>query len=638
MSSYSHTGDGTTHCCRQFQAIVRLGKVITAVTVLALVGCSGSNDSSGSTPLTAAPGIDDEPLPESEQFNNAVGFAVTREPGPRLPPVVPDPEITEEEFAQGLPAALISGEENVDTSMNRPPFFSGLQNVSVEAGEQISIVYAPEDPDGGLPGMFPQELPQGASFDDNFDGTKTFNWQPLQMDVGILKLVVVATDPANGDYRTSQPLLIKVTLPDNPETIPNVAPMLEPLLNYTVKINDPVVIELKGIDLNGTVPTLQIPQLPPGGSFNQHPRFEEVSVLKFQPTSIGEVSIDVLLRDADDMSLIATESISINVLPDSGFQRPGLRLRALAQSRNVLIGFAASQSFYHRPDGALYADLARQEFTVVTPENSMKMDTINPLPGRYQFAATDNLIAFAESADMQVRGHPLLWHRQLPAWVEQSPVTDRRTHQREYISRILERYADSVSIWDVVNEPIDADGSLRNSIWTEAMGESYIDEAFNQVRALDATATLLINEFDIAMAGAKFDGLMQLVDRMQTRGTPLDAIGFQMHLFSSFNTFDELRENFAAVANRGLEIHITELDVSLAKGETLQAQADVYQQVVAICLEFEACKAIQMWGFTDQYSFRSIFDPLPFDRAYQAKPAYQALQQGLQRAPETTMR
>ncbi len=317
-------------------------------------------------------------------------------------------------------------------------------------------------------------------------------------------------------------------------------------------------------------------------------------------------------------------------MEESAFNRPGQALRTLAEQRNISIGFAALQSFYHRPDGAIYADTAAREFNIVTPENSMKMDYINPEPGRYQFAATDNLISFAQANDMTVHGHPLVWHRQLPGWIEQSPLANLQNHMQQYIDRIMSRYQDSVAVWDVINEPMADNGSMRESIWLEAMGENYIDQAMQQARDNSPDATLLINEFDIAMSGPKVDGLLALVDRLQTRQVPLDGIGFQMHLFASFDQFDEMEANFASVAERNLDIYITELDVSLASDSTLTNQAEVYRQIVTICLNQPRCKAIQMWGFTDQYSFRSIFDPLPFDRSYQAKPSYNVIQDTLE--------
>lgn len=614
-----------------------------------LVACSGSDDGGGqgtgtgtgtggtftglsalpNPPLTAAPSADDEPVADTEAFHTAVNFAVVREAADPLPEasVV---ALTEADFALGLPDAVVTAPAALDTTSNAAPFFVGLDNLRVVAGETLEIRFVPRDPEGELPGMFPQEIPEGGSFIDNFDGTRSLIWQPLQADIGITSFTAVAIDPDESDYRTSQTVLIAVDAPDDPAEIPNVAPGIKEVLPFTVRAGDPVVIEIEGVDRNGTLPSVELESAPAGASLLPHPRFDDRHVLRFVPPAAGELIIDVVVRDAVDTSLTATESISLTVETPANFVRSGTRLKELAANQGVNFGFAASPEFYRRADGALYAAIAAEEFDLLSPEASLKMAPINPLPGRYEFADADNLMAFARAHAMQVRGHTLVWHRVLPDWVLETAVAEREVHMREFITRVMTRYVDDIDLWDVVNEPIaDEGGGLRSSIWSDSMGERYIDIAFAQARALDPNATLVLNEFDIGFAGPKIDGLLALLDRLQAREVPVDAVGFQMHLFATYDDFDELAANFAAVAARGLDIHITELDVSLTDTTDEQQQADVYREVVEVCLEQPRCRVIQTWGFTDRYSFRSFFDPLPFDADYAAKPAYSALQNAL---------
>jgi len=529
-------------------------------------------------PLTAAPSADDEPVADTEAFHTAVNFAVVREAADPLPEasVV---ALTEADFALGLPDAVVTAPAALDTTSNAAPFFVGLDNLRVVAGETLEIRFVPRDPEGELPGMFPQEIPEGGSFIDNFDGTRSLIWQPLQADIGITSFTAVAIDPDESDYRTSQTVLIAVDAPDDPAEIPNVAPGIKEVLPFTVRAGDPVVIEIEGVDRNGTLPSVELESAPAGASLLPHPRFDDRHVLRFVPPAAGELIIDVVVRDAVDTSLTATESISLTVETPANFVRSGTRLKELAANQGVNFGFAASPEFYRR---------------------------------------------------MQVRGHTLVWHRVLPDWVLETAVAEREVHMREFITRVMTRYVDDIDLWDVVNEPIaDEGGGLRSSIWSDSMGERYIDIAFAQARALDPNATLVLNEFDIGFAGPKIDGLLALLDRLQAREVPVDAVGFQMHLFATYDDFDELAANFAAVAARGLDIHITELDVSLTDTTDEQQQADVYREVVEVCLEQPRCRVIQTWGFTDRYSFRSFFDPLPFDSDYAAKPAYSALQNAL---------
>lgn len=580
--------------------------------------------------LTEGPSANDEPVAQASIFHTVTSFPVVRDTSPRVPLAL-TPEFTEADFAQGLPAAVVTVPSGLDTSQNGAPFFEGLANVRVEAGELVEIRYVPRDPEGDLPGMFLQELPDGASFDDNFDGTKTLRWQTYQADVGVNDFTVVAVDPAVGAYRSSQTVFIAVDEPSDPSGVPNVAPNIEPVADYTVRVGDPAVIYLVGTDRNGTKPTIELLNAPAGTTLTPDERDPDLlQWLQVTPTAAGPITVDLTIRDADDPNLTGSAQINLFARPAADFVRSGARLRDAAAGGSVLFGSALSPVFYLQADGGLYESIAAEEFSIITPESSMKWEAINPAPGLFEFADMDNLIAFANVNGMQVRGHPLVWHRSLPSWVEETAVGDREVHMREYITRVMNRYSNAVDYWDVINEPLnDNDGNMRQSIWFEAMGENYIDIAFQQARALDPTAKLVLNEFDIGFAGSKFDGLLQLVDRLLERNVPVDAIGFQMHVFSSFDQFDEFSANMAVIAERGLDIHITELDVALTDGDDETVQAGVYAGVVQACQAQPRCTVLQTWGFTDRYSFRTLASPLYLDEDYGVKPAYTTLQQTL---------
>ncbi len=582
-----------------------------------------------SPPLTEPPSQNDEPIPAVANTSTATDLQLVSDPGLRIPKPI-QVELTDADFESGPLPAVVTTPDDVDPATNAAPDFENLVDVEAVAGELLEILYKPIDADGDLPGMFPESLPQGASFDDNFDGTKTFRWQPLQMDVGVNEFTVYALDQQNNQYRTKRTIRIRVRLPADVSTIPNVAPTLDEFVEHTVRRNDAVVLELKGIDLNGSIPSLELVSELNGASFVQHPRYEEIYVLRFIPITVGKLDIQVLARDSIDNSLTSINTVSLNVLAEADFDRPGPRLRDLAAARNIQFGYASLPFYYHRPDGGIYAATAASEFNLVTPENSMKMDAVNPLPGRYEFADIDNLISFAQLNNIDVHGHPIIWHRQLPDWILNADTTNLQGHMREYIDRLMTRYKNDIAIWDVVNEAIGDNGGLRESIWYQAMGENYLDIAFQQARLIAPEATLLLNDFDIAFNGVKADSLFTLLDDLIERDVPIDGVGFQMHVFSSFDQFNEVRENFQKVADRGLDIYITELDVALNTGDSLAIQAQVYKSIVEVCLEQPRCKAIQTWGFTDQYSFREIFEPLMFDKNYQPKPAYEAIKSALQ--------
>jgi len=396
-----------------------------------------------------------------------------------------------------------------------------------------------------------------------------------------------------------------------------------------VQVNDPVVAYIKVTDPNGTIPELQILNPPPGATISAHPFEEAITILHFVPDTPGEVTLELLAIDSEDPMLSTTQNVTIEVLQESDFERPGARLRELASTKDLLFGYAALNSFYERPDGGIYTRIAGEEFNIVSTENSMKFNTLNPVPGDYRWAATDNLVRLAKIQRQTVHAHTLVWYYQVPDWVKRSEPANRELIMREYIDRVMTRYRDDIPLWDVVNESLEPNGTLRRSVWYEGMGADYIDIAFRQARQSAPDATLIYNDYDVAFAGPKSDGLLVLMQELKDAGTPLDGVGFQLHVYADFDKVDEVAATFQKIADMDLDIYVTELDISIGEGQTERQQADLYEQLLSVCLDQPRCKAFQTWGFTDMYSWRRELNPLMFDERYQIKPAYLALQQRL---------
>lgn len=316
-------------------------------------------------------------------------------------------------------------------------------------------------------------------------------------------------------------------------------------------------------------------------------------------------------------------------------------LRRLAASRGLHIGTAVSDdALVSDPD---YRRVLRREFNIVTPENVMKWGPIHPERDRYDFAAADRLVAEARKAHMRVRGHTLVWYMQNPAWLTGGAFTrdEAIAVLHDHIGTVVGRYRGKVAQWDVVNEAFgDLDGNPRNTIWRQRIGPDYIEMAFRFAHEADPRAKLYYNDFLTEISAAKFDAVLALVTDLKARGVPIDGVGFQTHAFYGVGCtgcVTTLAEQFARVAAAGLDVAVTELDAGLPQPTTpalLQQQADFYGGVVAACRSVRRCRTIVSWGFTDRYSWIPAFipgqdDALPFDRAYQPKPAYFAIQRAL---------
>ena len=202
-----------------------------------------------------------------------------------------------------------------------------------------------------------------------------------------------------------------------------------------------------------------------------------------------------------------------------------------------------------------------------------------------------------------------------------------------------------VFAWDVVNEGLNEDGNPKNSIWfnkpgigLSQKGTAYIEQVFRWAHEADPHALLFYNDNGGESLGQKSDAVFAMLKVFKQRGVPIDGVGLQMHIFELNFDASAVAANIARLTALGLQIHITELDVSLpvdsggqARTEDVNRQADIYRNVVRVCLKNPGCTAIQTWGFTDKYSWigshsrHSRGAALPFDQAYQPKAAYHAM-------------
>jgi endo-1,4-beta-xylanase len=309
-------------------------------------------------------------------------------------------------------------------------------------------------------------------------------------------------------------------------------------------------------------------------------------------------------------------------------------LRAYAFQHGIFIGAAVSAPALNQDKP--YAETLAREFSLVTPENAMKFDAVHPAQTNYDFTIADKLVKFAQQNGMAVRGHTLVWHNQLPAWVTDGKFSrDELTAiLKDHIMTVVGHYRGQVAVWDVVNEAVADDGSLRHTIWLDTIGPDYIDMAFQWAHEADPDAKLFYNDYSNENMGNKSTAVYKLVQGMVQRGVPINGVAFQMHLdVDSPPPESEVSANMQRLSDLGLEVHITELDVRIkgaATDQKLAQQARVYHDMLQVCLSASNCKAFILWGFTDRYSWIPQFlqgygSALIFDESYQPKPAYSAL-------------
>jgi endo-1,4-beta-xylanase len=329
---------------------------------------------------------------------------------------------------------------------------------------------------------------------------------------------------------------------------------------------------------------------------------------------------------------------------------PPLTLRQAAEQAHMVVGAAARPSLFS--EAAYSATLAR-EFNMIEPEDGMKWWVVRRNAGTFDFSAGDEVVRFAQAHSMKVRGHCLVWDRDNPEWLAQGNFTPAQLSHllQEHIATVMKHYAGQVFAWDVVNEALDDKARVKDSLWYNQpgigfaeKGTAYIEQAFRWAHEADPQALLFYNEAEGEGLNRKSDAIYAMVGDFKRRGVPIDGIGLQLHISQLDLDTAAIAANIARLTALGVQVHITELDVSLPldssgipRSDDLLRQATVYRGVVRACLQNPGCTAIQTWGFTDKYSWIGSHShgmrgaPLPFDRAYKPKPAYDAVLEELSR-------
>ncbi len=331
--------------------------------------------------------------------------------------------------------------------------------------------------------------------------------------------------------------------------------------------------------------------------------------------------------------------------------------------RGFRIGAAINRAQSAGGDPQAIAIVTRQ-FNTVTAENDLKWEKVHPEPGRYDFEPADRYVDFGTKNGMFVVGHVLLWHQQTPAWVfagEGGKRVDRETllaRLRSHIATVVGRYRGRIGGWDVVNEALDEDGTLRKTPWLEAIGEDYVAKAFELAHEADPAAELYYNDYNL-WKPAKRDAAIRLVQGLKAKGLRVDGIGEQAHWGIDDPPLEAIDAALEAIRASGATPLITELDVDvlprdpdmwgadLTKKAKIRAETNVYPDGLPAAVQQRLARRyadvftlflkhgvgrVTLWGVTDATTWLHDFPipgrvnyPLLWDRNGHEKPAFEAV-------------
>ncbi len=300
-------------------------------------------------------------------------------------------------------------------------------------------------------------------------------------------------------------------------------------------------------------------------------------------------------------------------------------------------------------------NLILSQFNSLTAENAMKMGPIHPKENEYNWAGGDAIAAFAKENNMKFRGHTLCWHQQAPGWMFIDADSNQVTKEvllarlKDHITTVVSRYKGSIYAWDVVNEAISdkKDEYLRPSLWYQICGDEYIAKAFEWAHAADPDALLFYNDYNEINA-EKRKKIVRLIKELKEKGVPIHGIGLQGHWATNEPSREQLEQTLKDFSELGLEIHITELDISVypkehsarqktaADADTAfttqkeQLQIDSYKMIFDLFRKYkDNISSVTFWNISDRHSWLDNFPvrgrkdyPLLFDKDLKPKKVY----------------
>ncbi|MES2648777.1 MAG: endo-1,4-beta-xylanase [Bacteroidota bacterium] len=302
------------------------------------------------------------------------------------------------------------------------------------------------------------------------------------------------------------------------------------------------------------------------------------------------------------------------------------------------------------------AILIPQQFNALTPENIMKAELMQPAWGQYNFEMADKLVAYAQKYNMQVNAHTLIWHSQLPSFVRRMKNADSvRMFFTNHINTVAGRYDGKVYSWDVVNEALNEDGTMRKSVFLQNLGENFVTDAFRLAEKAAPNTKLYYNDYNIEQP-KKRAGAITIVKNIQAAGVRVDGVGIQGHWHLGKIPLKDIEESILEFSRLGVKVAFTELDIEVLPrnfqgadvAERMQATTSSNQYVNGLpdsvqqqlAKDYEALfnlflkhkdkiERVTLWGATDAHSWLNDWPvrgrknyPLLFDREFKPKPAF----------------
>lgn len=324
-------------------------------------------------------------------------------------------------------------------------------------------------------------------------------------------------------------------------------------------------------------------------------------------------------------------------------------------NKDFLIGTALNSLQIEEKDPTADA-LIKQQFDAATPENIMKAEIIHPQWDVYNWTLADKLVEYGKKNNIAINAHTLIWHSQMPAFARKISDADSfKTFFTNHINTVASRYDRKVLSWDVVNEALNEDGTMRKSPFTKFLGDDFVTEAFRLTQKAAPNTELYYNDYNNEQP-QKRAGCIRIIKKIQEAGVRIDGVGIQGHWHLGKVPLKEIEESILEYSALGIKVMFTELDIEVLPRnfsgadvsqrmdnnpalnpyvnglpDSVQQQlATDYENLFKLFLKYkDKISRVTFWGVNDGQSWLNGWPvrgrtnyPLLFDREYNPKPAF----------------
>lgn len=326
--------------------------------------------------------------------------------------------------------------------------------------------------------------------------------------------------------------------------------------------------------------------------------------------------------------------------------------------KEFLIGTALSENQILEKNEA-ENKLITTQYNAITAENCMKSMFTHPEKDRYDFNLSEKFVAYGEKNKMFVHGHTLIWHSQLAPWMRS--IKDSKEMEQmmtDHITTIVSKFKGRIQSWDVVNEALNEDGTMRKSVFLDTYGSDFLVHAFKTAAKADSKVDLYYNDYNLCEP-KKREGAIALIKNLQAKGAKIDGVGEQGHWNLKTPTLEEIEKTITEFSALGIKVAFSELDITVLPNpwdvvgadvaqstekadekmnpypnglpEEIQTElANRYEAIFKLFLKHQdKISRVTFWGAHDGQSWLNGWPiagrtnyPLPFDKKYQPKKAY----------------